>query len=54
MKHIKTIGMQRPAPAQFESVIQLVGLFNSIVSLLGNIGSVFGVDFSAKGGSGQV
>lgn len=53
MKHIVLIGKQRPAPAQFESVIQLVGLLNSFVTFLGNLGFLFGIDFASKAGNGE-
>lgn len=37
MKHISRIAIQQPRIAQFESIIQLVGLMQSILKLLEDI-----------------
>jgi hypothetical protein len=48
MRHIRTLSSNRPAPAQFESVLQLVGLFNAILALYTNISQVFGLPVPQK------
>jgi len=43
MTHIRTISRCRPEKAQFESILQFVGLLSAIVSLIGNIMDTFGI-----------
>ena len=43
MKHIRTISRCRPEKAQFESVLQFVGLLNAVVALIANVMSTFGL-----------
>jgi len=43
MKHIRTISRCQPEKAQFESVLQFVGLLSAIVALIGNVMSTFGL-----------
>ena len=41
MRHIREISHQRPAPAQLEPILQLLGVFNTMVGILGNLLNVF-------------
>jgi len=43
MRHIRSISWQRPAKAQFESILQLVGLVNTLLSLYVNVANTFGI-----------
>ncbi len=42
MRHIRVLSHQRPAQAQLEPVIQLLGVFNSLVGLVSNMVFVAG------------
>jgi hypothetical protein len=40
MRHILEISHQRPAQAQLEPLIQLIGIINSAIGIVGNVVSV--------------
>ena len=46
MKHITAISYGKPAMAQFESLLQAVGLANAILALISNIETVLGKDLT--------
>lgn len=48
MRHIKQISTGRPAPAQFESVIQLVGLLQSLLQFYTNVANTFWIEIPHK------
>ena len=37
MKHVRAISLRRPAPAQFESIIQFIGVWNSLIGVLNTL-----------------
>ncbi len=43
MKHVKHIS-RRPQPAQYESLLQFIGLLNAILALFNSILSTLGLD----------
>ena len=48
MKHIRVMGRQRPAPAQFESLIQLVSLLDNLLYFFENLDRLYGIGFPSK------
>jgi hypothetical protein len=48
MKHIRRISRGRVEKAQFESILEFVGLLNGIMSLVSNFMATFGISFSQK------
>ena len=51
MKHILVIS-RRPAPAQFESVLQLISVINATLELLNRLADTFGFALPNKQGPG--
>lgn len=47
MKHIRVMS-RRPAPAQFESILQLIGVINGLLDLLNRLSETFGANFLNK------
>ena len=43
MTHIRTISRCRPEKAQFESLLQFVGLLSAILALFNNFMDTFGI-----------
>jgi len=58
MRHIKTVSARRPVrqvrprPAQFEPVLQLIGLLSAAVALVEQVGRVFGIEIPQKNQDG--
>jgi len=48
MRHVRSISKRSPMPAQFESILQLVGLVNAILSLYVNVANTFGIPVPQK------
>lgn len=48
MKHLRTISRNIPAPAQFESVLQAVGLLQSLLALYEYFSRIFGIPIPQK------
>jgi hypothetical protein len=48
MKHIRTISRCQPRKAQFESMLQFVGLLSAILALISNFMDTFGISISPK------
>lgn len=48
MRHISTLTRKAPAKAQFESLLQLVGLLNSVLAFYQNVSNVFGIAIPQK------
>jgi hypothetical protein len=48
VKHIRSISASIPAQAQFESILQLVGLAQSLLALFTNIMDTFGIPIPQK------
>jgi len=44
MKHARIISRQQPGKAQFEPIVEFVGLLNAIVALISNAMSTFGIE----------
>lgn len=50
MRHVIPLTQVRaPEQAQFESILQLVGLLQSLLSLFTNIANTFGISIPQKG-----
>lgn len=43
MTHIRTISRCQPNKAQFEPILQFVGLLNALVALISNVMDTFGI-----------
>jgi hypothetical protein len=41
--------MRTPGPAQFESLLQLVGLLQALLGLFSNVANTFGIPIPQKG-----
>lgn len=48
MKHAHPVTKRRPLPAQFEPLLQIVGLASAVLSLIENVARVFGLDLPQK------
>lgn len=51
MRHVRCVSCEVPSTAQFESILQLVGLFNALLSLYVNFATTFGIPIPDKGDS---
>ena len=49
MKHLRIRTAVRPVEAQLESVLQLVGLLQSLLALYTNVAMTFGITIPQKG-----
>ncbi len=50
MKHLRLVS-QPPAVAQFESILQFIGVVQAMLSLYQNIAAMFGITVPQKGSS---
>jgi len=48
MQHIHRISRGRPVQAQFESVIQIIGIISSLLALLEDLASTLGIQIPQK------
>ena len=48
MQHLSRISRGRPVRAQFESVIQVIGIIGSLLALLNNVAATFGIQIPQK------
>lgn len=48
MKHLRGISRRRPREAQLESLLQLVGLLNSVLSFYVSLANTFGLSIPQK------
>ena len=49
MRHLTPVSRRKPAPAQFEPLLQLVALISSALSLLTQLSDIFGFSLPTKG-----
>lgn len=48
MRHATPVTRPRPAPAQFEPLIQFIGLLSAILELLARASEIFGFEIPQK------
>lgn len=50
VKHVRRISVSAPVPAQLESILQIIGVAQALLTLFNSIMNTFGIPVPQKGG----